>query len=437
MRIAIIDDGVSKDAVYSNLEQYAVCNDCVCEAKEPCNSLSHGSICAKIIEKYIENDDITFISIQVLNEDDIGEISDLIAALNWCVDQKIDIINLSLGTPPCPKANELNEICQFLCNSGTKIVAASNNNGDLSYPAGFPCVTSVEQKSFQTDYKFWYRVSDVISEGEHELFQGDKLFYSEKCNSFACAYVTAQIANTKMGNEKTKGRHLLVLPFKQIYDFSMLSNVVALTHNDYDERFCFKYSLFPHNVQSPHTLLINSDKKLSRKEILNWLNRYGSSLTFIVWCGHRIPRFLLRWCKQHSVKFWDESVNSSIVLSEPSEIPIVEFVGENNLVLETIDKVKNLLVRDGYNPMQSSDADKSYLYGMKKIYNNKSMALYARHFKPDIILHYNCNKSFNCYDIRISCRATNHLEIITPNEVADYSSIGELYSTMIKLLGGD
>lgn len=75
-------------------------------------------------------------SVKVLDQDGSGYESDSIAAVDWSIENDINIINKSLGAPSASQAYE--EICKAAYNQGLVIVASAGNNSvGPSYPAAF------------------------------------------------------------------------------------------------------------------------------------------------------------------------------------------------------------------------------------------------------------------------------------------------------------
>jgi subtilisin family serine protease len=70
----------------------------------------------------------------------------ILNGLNWALEKKVDVVNMSLGGPVPSRAHS--DACQALENAGIVVVAASGNDGDseknkISFPAGYPSVFSV------------------------------------------------------------------------------------------------------------------------------------------------------------------------------------------------------------------------------------------------------------------------------------------------------
>ncbi|AKI98455.1 Subtilisin J [Archangium gephyra] len=83
---------------------------------------------------------------RVLDERGDGRTSDVIAALKWCGEQKVNIVSLSLGSSTPDPVEE--ETFQALWDQGILSVAASGNSGQSSpytpmYPAAYSTVIAV------------------------------------------------------------------------------------------------------------------------------------------------------------------------------------------------------------------------------------------------------------------------------------------------------
>lgn len=420
MKVAVIDDGVFPQSVNLSVKNHFVKNGIV-KSIDGLNiaPLSHGSICAKIIEKYV-NYDVSIIGIQILNEDDTGLLDDLIAALKWCNENDVRVINLSCGLSGQVETDDLLEICQKLNNNGIKIVAAQNNNGALTYPACFPCVTSVEQRNYQTNYMDWYRISDIYTEGEHVLMHENTAFYSVKCNSFACAYASAHIINKFLdsNNHTDRPNDMFITPFVGMYDFDFLVASADLSKIDST------------TVYSNHSVVLIPSRGITKRSLLEQISECKDTIEFIVWCGKRMPKYLRKWCLAHNVKYWDERIDQSRIYSPPSSQPCICFTGDKSLCDNTIKLVNESFVNDGYKTLLISDYEHPYLYGYKKVYRKSSIDLYAYHFVPDIILYQAKNTRKCADDVIVNCEKQNYF-IKTADDVRSTSNVTSLYKTIL------
>ncbi len=201
MDLVIIDDGVNGKYLNSNLIQNLEVNDTldVIERKED-HYFSHGTICAAIILKYAPTASIS--SIKVLNvETGRGKIERLLAALRWCYEKHVELINLSIGTTQYQDFDEIRFWISRLYRSGCIIIAAYNNKNIYTIPAslestiGVRCGIQVENnyKVNINEYEYFVEVN-----GDREMIlRNQKTYISRPFNSFAAPYITAVVHNIK------------------------------------------------------------------------------------------------------------------------------------------------------------------------------------------------------------------------------------------------
>ena len=71
-----------------------------------------------------------------------GQVSYLVAAVEWCIQNRMDVICMSLGTPSGPRV--LENVLQDAYERGiTCVAAAGNESTHIAFPAAFPTVISV------------------------------------------------------------------------------------------------------------------------------------------------------------------------------------------------------------------------------------------------------------------------------------------------------
>ncbi len=150
VKIAVIDTGI--DYTHEDLDgNYAGGYDFVFDDNDPFddNTISHGTHVAGIIAA--EENGIGVIgvapeaelyAIKVLDGAGFGLASWVIAALEWAVDNGMDIANLSLEGP---HLESLQAACDNAYNAGVLLVAAggNTNGGPVSYPAAYESVIAV------------------------------------------------------------------------------------------------------------------------------------------------------------------------------------------------------------------------------------------------------------------------------------------------------
>ncbi|WP_068502416.1 S8 family serine peptidase [Paenibacillus kribbensis] len=202
VHIAIIDDGVSADELGIHLD-YNIEIDRNLGTTVRANDkigLSHGTLCAAIVLKY--NPHVKISSIKILNHHLKGEPAQFYAALHWCVDHNIDVVNVSLGSTYLNEKKQMRETVNQLVEAGLIIVCACHNDGYITYPASLSNVVGVKchtsQQLSQNDYAFNYYSDegiDVTASAMHELnlpFFGSMI--CSNSNSYAAPFITAYIS---------------------------------------------------------------------------------------------------------------------------------------------------------------------------------------------------------------------------------------------------
>lgn len=201
--IAVIDDGINVE-FYNNIPTLnnSVEIDINCNVKEYVNNAieySHGTVCAAIISKYTKDARIS--SVKIINESNKTTGKQFIRAIEWCLENHIGIVNLSLGST---NINEKKDICKIInkaVKNGMIIIAASSNDGKITYPAAFSNVIGV--KTLEENNKcegYIYNCSpsggiDILAPSIHKLINYFEEEESQRCNSFAVPYITAQVHN--------------------------------------------------------------------------------------------------------------------------------------------------------------------------------------------------------------------------------------------------
>jgi hypothetical protein len=129
-------------------------------------------------------------AVKVLNKNGTGTISQVIEGIQWSIDNKINIISMSLGSQENSRA--LHEVIQEANHKGILVIAAAGNRGKgsntLLYPANYPEVLSVggtdethKRANFSSTGPFLDIVApgvDILSttsDGEYGLLSGTSM----------------------------------------------------------------------------------------------------------------------------------------------------------------------------------------------------------------------------------------------------------------------
>lgn len=185
----------------------------------------HGTAVASIIASQINNIGLTGIApnvdlyaVKVLDNVGRGSISQLISGIEWAIDNKMDIINLSLGTDTY--FSSLKDAVKLAFDNNVVLIAATGNEGveRVMYPAKFKDVIAVG--AVDADYQLapfsnTGNEVDLVAPGVgvYTLNLNDEIIQSNG-TSFSTPYITAIAAlikqkypdysNKKIANELSK-----------------------------------------------------------------------------------------------------------------------------------------------------------------------------------------------------------------------------------------
>lgn len=199
VKVAILDSGIYKE--HEDLKDKVVKEyNAINPEEKIIDKYGHGTAIAGIIaasnnDKGIVgvNENVELYDVKVLNDDGKGDINHLIDAIEWCIEQNIDIINISFGLQS--DNEDLKRAIYRAYSEGIIIVAASGNTYGLGvdYPAKYDYVYSItalskDLKRLSSAAKGKIDLAapgfDILStdkNGTYQLFNG---------TSFATAYAT-------------------------------------------------------------------------------------------------------------------------------------------------------------------------------------------------------------------------------------------------------
>jgi subtilisin len=146
VRVCILDSGIELDhplvgpvqrsvAVTNTDDEIAIADD---DAGDLCG---HGTACAGIIRSFAPECEIT--SVRVLGAGYTGSAKVLIAGLEWAIEQRFDIVNLSLSTTKKQYVGRLHELADEAYFKRAMLIASAHNMPVESFPWRFASVISV------------------------------------------------------------------------------------------------------------------------------------------------------------------------------------------------------------------------------------------------------------------------------------------------------
>lgn len=212
IHIAIVDDGVNEGYFDSLCLKHNVIITEDLNIMERFGydkyKISHGTICAAIIKKYCSTAKLS--SVKILNENMRSNVWRLINAIKWCIYNKVDIINLSLGSVYSKDKSLIKKIIDKAYNNGLIVVAAKSNDDIETYPACFNNVLGVksDKSNILEEGQYIYNTEpedgiEITACGKHKLmnYLGEERI-TPNWNSYAAPMISAIIADMMKEHEK-------------------------------------------------------------------------------------------------------------------------------------------------------------------------------------------------------------------------------------------
>jgi subtilisin family serine protease len=203
IRVAIVDSGIDAEhpsllgKVKESVEAVAEGGRLVFRPSISGDVAGHGTACAGIISSIAP--DAELCSIKVLGSKASGSGEMFLAGLDYAIKQRMQVINLSLGTTKPRYFGPLHDLLDRAYLAGCMVVAAANNLPQPSYPSVFSSSLVSVVKSEATDpFQFGYRYGEVIELAAPGVqvkttWPGGG-FRQLTGNSFACPHISAIIA---------------------------------------------------------------------------------------------------------------------------------------------------------------------------------------------------------------------------------------------------
>lgn len=201
--VAVVDSGVDGDhpdlagriveCVEARLDDKRV----VFEPSSSGDSAGHGTACAGIVASIAP--DASIYSIKVLGAGGLGDGQAFLAGLEFAINRRFRIINLSLGTTKPQFFAPLHDLLDRAYQAGCVVVAAANNLPQPSFPSVFSSSLISVVKSEQSDpLNFGFHFGQVIeltAPGVNVRTAWPNGAYRNLTgNSFACPHIVGVIA---------------------------------------------------------------------------------------------------------------------------------------------------------------------------------------------------------------------------------------------------
>lgn len=234
VKVALIDSGIDTHDEL-NTRAWVDFSDKV-EGYKPTDNSGHGTSMAGVIAARINGigfegiaSDAEIYSVKVLDCENRASVSTILKALEWCIENDMDIVNMSFGMDQY-SAILANEIKKAYNHGILLIGAAGNNTKEVQYPAGYPeviSVGSIDKDLKESDFSDNSQV-DIVAPGDNVQTTGYLGSYNiTSGTSVAAAHVTGVAAAVKSAEKKvtnTTLKNILVTSGVVLEDGSRLVN---------------------------------------------------------------------------------------------------------------------------------------------------------------------------------------------------------------------
>ena len=136
--------------------------------------------------------------VKIFADELVSDVERLAAAVRWCVENGLDLVNLSLGTTEPDAAAGLRGICDEAAAENVRIVAATSNDGLPSFPASLPGVFGVAAARVRGKYSYYFDPGEAVqflARGDRQRLDwkdGEQVFMGG--TSFAAPHVAGILA---------------------------------------------------------------------------------------------------------------------------------------------------------------------------------------------------------------------------------------------------
>ena len=232
IRVAIIDSGVdpAHPAIGGRLGRalrVELSGDAatVVDDESAGDVVGHGTACAGIVHSLAPAAEL--ISIRVLGPDNRGKGQAVAAAIDWAIDDRVEVVNLSLSSRSEAMFGAFHELADRAYFANTLLVGAANNIPGASYPSLFAAVVSVAAHDVPDPWTWFYNPAPPVEFGAYgvdvDVAWRDGGRIRATGNSFAAPHIAGLAA-------LLRSRHRDASPFE--IKSLLAATASATTHDD-------------------------------------------------------------------------------------------------------------------------------------------------------------------------------------------------------------
>ncbi len=201
IKVAIMDSGVEYNTTKQSVIRVNMLENEIAPYFE--DGTGHGTSIADVVSEI--NPCAEIYSVKVLNDENNAKLDTIVKGIYWCIENDIDIINMSFGSLSYSKI--LEDTIDLADEHGILMIAAAGNDNIVEYPAKFNDVISVagvDQEGMMSEESVENGKIDVLAPGENVVCNsilGSKTLISG--TSIAAAHATGA-CSVLMQNKKMK-----------------------------------------------------------------------------------------------------------------------------------------------------------------------------------------------------------------------------------------
>jgi subtilisin family serine protease len=158
--------------------------------------VGHGTACAAIIRSIAP--DVEIFSVRVLGANLKGRGAMLLAGVEWAVDERMDVANLSLSSKSAAMYGPLHGIADEAFFARTVLVCAANNLPGPTYPSQYASVVSVAATTGAEERSLVYNPDPPVEFGARgidvDVAWAEGSSITATGNSFAAPHVAGMVA---------------------------------------------------------------------------------------------------------------------------------------------------------------------------------------------------------------------------------------------------
>ncbi len=455
--VAVIDDGIHPNA-YPFLDNISAFlkveeNGNVKEISPPTDrKKTHGTLCAAIIRLYAPQTPL--VSIQVLNPyTKRGTPRQVKAALEWCANHAVPIINLSIGST-CMEDQKLFQpvIARLLCQK-CAIIAAFSNDENFSILTDYTGVISVQKDSGLENQQFYansdsFLCADFCASSRHHFPLGEAHIESIiSQNSHAAPVLTAQIfhlmeqfGQLPLGKILQKLAHTPYMRIRALPDF--LDTAVCIGTPAFPKEI-LSFSLSPMEKKlpdHPYFCAIFPKDSVDMGQVTAALSDSLQLLRGVLYAGNA-PLALRQICREAGCPLWDEGSYAATVqklrrAAGKIEIPVIAWQGEGARSIFLMQRFQQYLLEKGYRSKAFSNYPQSYCCDMIFVPHHMDALPYIQYFvefyQLDILM--TCAESVLCETDIVATVLQKEVHIAFENRVVKVTDPEALNHVLERIL---